>query len=90
MLCRKRPVKTEEYKNVRHVADTFHFEDLDLAHAVCTLPPQLKEAFLLVKGEGFTHAEAARAAHVPVGTMYFRGARGGKAVAQQADSPSNL
>ena len=72
MLRRKRPVDDHRLESVRHVADTFRFEDLDLAHAICSLPPQLKEAFLLVKGEGFSHAEAAKVARVPVGTMYFR------------------
>jgi RNA polymerase sigma-70 factor (ECF subfamily) len=72
MLRRKRPVADQELESLHYVADTFRFEDLDLADAICSLPLPLKEAFLLVKGEGFTHAEAAKAAGVPVGTMYFR------------------
>jgi RNA polymerase sigma-70 factor (ECF subfamily) len=43
-----------------------------LAEAVGGLSDKLREAFLLVKAEGFTHAEAATVLRVPVGTVYFR------------------
>lgn len=72
MLCRKRPVTEARLDAIQHLASTMKFEDLDLATAIQSLPDSLREAFLLVKGEGLTHAEAARVAKVPVGTMYFR------------------
>ena len=54
------------------IASTFRFPDLGLAQALAKLPESLRVAFLLVKGEGFTHAEVAKALRVPVGTVYFR------------------
>lgn len=72
MLRRKRPVREDRLENIEHLATTFRAEDIDLARAISGLSEPLREAFLLVKGEGFTHAEAAKAARVPVGTMYFR------------------
>ncbi|MEQ1823437.1 MAG: sigma-70 family RNA polymerase sigma factor [Fimbriimonadaceae bacterium] len=72
MLCRKRPVTETRLDAIQHLASTMRFEDLDLAAAIQSLPDSLREAFLLVKGEGLTHAEAARVVKVPVGTMYFR------------------
>lgn len=72
MLRRKRPHQEDRLESVRHLASTFRFTDTDLADAILALPDNLREAFLLVKGEGLTHAEAAKAAKVPVGTMYFR------------------
>jgi RNA polymerase sigma-70 factor (ECF subfamily) len=72
MRNRKRRVQVGRIENVREVAASFAFEDIELAEAIRTLPAPLREAFLLVKGEGFTHAEAAKVARVPVGTMYFR------------------
>ena len=72
MLRRRRSTAQAELDEAQYVSDTFQFQDWDLANAICSLSPQLREAFLLVKGEGFTHAEAAKVAKVPVGTMYFR------------------
>ncbi len=72
MLCRSRPQKEEDLESIRNLADTFKIADLDLAAAIQALPEPLREAFLLVKGEGLTHAEAAHVLRVPVGTMYFR------------------
>ncbi|HLK15943.1 MAG TPA: RNA polymerase sigma factor [Fimbriimonadaceae bacterium] len=72
MRRRKREIPNHSLQEAEAVADTFRFTDLDLARAIGALTPELRAAFLLVKGEGFTHAEAARAAKVPVGTMYFR------------------
>lgn len=72
MLRRKRRLSASPIQDYAEVAGTFQFSDLDLAHAIASLPTPLREAFLLVKGEGFSHAEAAKAARVPVGTMYFR------------------
>ena len=72
MLGRKRPAREDRLESIEHLATTFRSEDIDLARAIASLPENLREAFLLVKGEGFTHAEAAKAARVPVGTMYFR------------------
>lgn len=71
-LRRKRSRTEDRLESVQHLADTFQFADLDLADAILSLPDNLREAFLLVKSEGFTHAEAAKVARIPVGTMYFR------------------
>jgi RNA polymerase sigma-70 factor (ECF subfamily) len=72
MLRRRRPVSEDRLDDARHLATTLRGEDIDLANAIASLSDPLREAFLLVKGEGFTHAEAAKVARVPVGTMYFR------------------
>jgi len=72
MQRRKRGVPLDPIRAAKDVVSTFQFEDLTLAQAIYSLPNQLREAFLLVKSEGFTHAEAAKIAKVPVGTMYFR------------------
>jgi len=72
MKQRKRRVPVDPIRAADEVAGTFQFEDLGLAHAINSLPEKLREAFWLVKGEGFTHAEAAKTVRVPVGTMYFR------------------
>jgi RNA polymerase sigma-70 factor (ECF subfamily) len=72
MHRRKRRVQVDPIQSAEDVAGTFQFEDLGLAQAIASLPEALREAFLLVKGEGFSHAEAARIVRVPVGTMYFR------------------
>jgi len=72
MLKRKKSHPQDSLETVRHLASTFPEQDFVLANAVASLSEPLREAFLLVKGEGFTHAEAAKVAHVPVGTMYFR------------------
>ena len=72
MERRKRRVQTDPLIMAETVASTFQFQDMFLAQAIGSLSEPLREAFLLVKGEGMTHAEAAKVAHVPVGTMYFR------------------
>ncbi len=72
MQRRKRRVPVDRLQAATEVASTFRFEDLELAQAIASLPENLREAFLLVKGEGLTHAEAAKALRVPTGTMYFR------------------
>jgi len=72
MRKRKNQVPEDRLESLRQVASSFKFEDFELAEALSTLSDPLREAFLLVKGEGFTHAEAAKALRVPVGTMYFR------------------
>jgi RNA polymerase sigma-70 factor (ECF subfamily) len=70
--CRKKRLRPERIEAAEAVAQTFRFETFELAEAMLALPRPLREAFLLVKGEGLTHAEAAKAVGVPVGTMYFR------------------
>ena len=72
MSKRKKRVHQDPLDDARNVAATFDVADFDLAEAIRELPEALKEAFLLVKGEGLTHAEAAKVLRVPVGTMYFR------------------
>jgi len=72
MLCRRRPPLEERIGSVEVLAATLAAESFELAQAIQSLPEAQKEAFLLVKGEGLTHAEAAKVVHVPVGTMYFR------------------
>lgn len=72
MLCRKRPNRESCLDDAREVAGALQDADFELAEAIGSLPEKLRIAFLLVKGEGLTHAEAAKAMHVPVGTMYYR------------------
>ena len=43
-----------------------------LTCALNALPPDLREAFLLVKAEGLTHREAAQILDIPLGTVQFR------------------
>ncbi len=43
-----------------------------LTCALAALPPDLREAFLLVKAEGLTHREAAQILDAPLGTVQFR------------------
>ena len=43
-----------------------------LTCALNALPPDLREAFLLVKAEGLTHREAAQVLDAPLGTVQFR------------------
>lgn len=47
----------------------------DLARALSTLPPLLREAVILVGAQGLSHIEAARICGVPVGTMKARVSR---------------
>ncbi len=72
MLRRKRKVRTDNLDGLAEVAASFRFKDFELVEAISELPDKQREAFLLVKGEGFSHAEAAKVLRVPVGTVYFR------------------
>ena len=72
MLARRQRVRRDELASNLAVAQTISHDGLVLAQAIARLPEPLREAFLLVKGEGFTHAEAAQAMRLPVGTVYFR------------------
>ncbi len=44
----------------------------DLDDAICSLPPFLREAFVLVKVEGWTSKEAAKILDIPQGTVQWR------------------
>lgn len=73
MLCRKRPQHPERrIEDVEPIAATLKFGEVELAQVIADLPQPLKEAFLLVKGEGFTQAEAAQICGVPEGTIAYR------------------
>lgn len=72
MRCRKRSVQVVRLESIEHMANTMDSKDFGLATAILSLSRVQREAFLLVKGEGLTHAEAAKVAGVPIGTMYFR------------------
>lgn len=47
-------------------------ESVSLACALSALPPDLREAFLLVKAEGLTHREAAQVLNIPQGTVQWQ------------------
>ncbi|MES2461799.1 MAG: RNA polymerase sigma factor [Armatimonadota bacterium] len=49
-----------------------HLLQLSVAAAIADLPYTLREAFVLVKAEGFTHKEAARILDLPQGTVQAR------------------
>ncbi|HEY3782085.1 MAG TPA: RNA polymerase sigma factor [Fimbriimonadaceae bacterium] len=72
MRQRRGMVHEVSLDSIQEVAASFEFVDYELAEAIYALSDRLREAFLLVKGEGFTHAEAAKTLRVPVGTVYFR------------------
>jgi len=72
MLRRRTRTRVELEETVPSPAQTISEDGIDLARAISGLPDPLREAFLLVKGEGFTHAEAAKAMRLPVGTVYSR------------------
>lgn len=72
MRCRKQSVQAIQLESIEHMANTMESKDFALASAIMSLSRLQREAFLLVKGEGLTHAEAAQVVGVPVGTMYFR------------------
>lgn len=72
MRCRKRGIQITQLESIEHLANTMDSKDMDLASAIFALSREQREAFLLVKGEGLTHAEAAKVSCVPIGTMYFR------------------
>ncbi|RAI55933.1 sigma-70 family RNA polymerase sigma factor [Roseicella frigidaeris] len=58
----------------------------DLARALATLPPLLREAVILVGAQGLSHAEAAAVCGVPVGTVKARVSRGRKLLADALGS----
>lgn len=47
-------------------------DSLALSCALAALPPDLREAFLLVKAEGLKYREAAQVLEIPQGTVQFR------------------
>lgn len=47
-------------------------ENIALSCALSALPPDLHEAFLLVKAEGLTYREAAQVLSIPQGTVQWR------------------
>ena len=47
-------------------------ENITLSCALSALPPDLHEAFLLVKAEGLTYREAAQVLAIPQGTVQWR------------------
>lgn len=53
-------------------------ERITIDAALCALPDELREAFLLVKAEGLTHREAARVLNAPMGTVQWRVHEAGK------------
>ena len=57
----------------------------DLARALRTLPPLLREAVILVGAQGLSYEEAATVCSVPVGTMKARVSRARKQLAAALD-----
>jgi RNA polymerase sigma-70 factor (ECF subfamily) len=53
----------------------------DLARALATLPPALREALVLVGARGLSYEEAAAICKVPIGTMKARVSRGRRVLA---------
>jgi RNA polymerase sigma-70 factor (ECF subfamily) len=72
MQCRKSKIPATQLDDAERIPASTPFDDVGLAVAIASLTVAQREAVLLVKGEGLTHAEAAKVAGVPVGTMYFR------------------
>lgn len=72
MHCRKAKIHVTRLDEVDQIPAIEAYDNADLAAAMASLTAAQREAILLVKGEGLSHAEAARVARVPVGTMYFR------------------
>jgi len=54
----------------------------DLARALTALPPALREAVVLVGGQGLSYEQAARICRVPVGTMKARVSRARRQLAE--------
>ncbi len=52
--------------------EQFVTENIALSCALSALPPDLHEAFLLVKAEGLTYREAAQVLGIPQGTVQWR------------------
>jgi RNA polymerase sigma factor (sigma-70 family) len=61
---------------------------LDLAKAAQTLPPEQRAAVLLCLGAEFTHAEAAEALAMPLGTVKSHVARGREKLAAALGGPN--
>lgn len=57
----------------------------DLARALATLPPALREAIVLVGAQGVSHEQAAAICRVPVGTMKARVSRGRRLLAERLE-----
>lgn len=57
----------------------------DLARALATLPPALREAIVLVGAQGLSHEQAAAICRVPVGTMKARVSRGRRLLAERLE-----
>ena len=55
----------------------------DLARAIATLPPGLREALVLVGAQGLSHDQAAAICGVPVGTMKARVSRARQSLLQR-------
>jgi RNA polymerase sigma-70 factor (ECF subfamily) len=69
---KRSPLKTESLdERTRAVPEDIALR-LDLDHALCALPEAQREAFVLVKAEGWTHKEAAKILGVPQGTVQAR------------------
>ena len=47
-------------------------DNVTLTCALAALPPDLCEAFLMVKAEGLKYREAAQVLNIPQGTVQFR------------------
>ena len=54
------------------ILDDVNPEDLDIVTALVHLPPEQKEAFLLVSLERFTYEEASLILNIPIGTLILR------------------
>ncbi|MGV3614294.1 MAG: RNA polymerase sigma factor [Fimbriimonas sp.] len=59
------------------------------AWALERIGPKLKEAFLLVRAEGFTYSESAAILNVPVGTVQSRVHEAGKRLAELLEAQPN-
>ncbi|WP_395094981.1 RNA polymerase sigma factor [Armatimonas sp.] len=66
------PLKTESLDESEGIAPEDIALRLDLDRAIRTLSGSQREAFVLVKAEGWTHKEAAKILGVPQGTVQAR------------------
>lgn len=71
MARRKGKVIQTPLEAASEIASTLAAPDFDLAQAISELPESLKEAFLLVKGEGLSHKEAGSILGAPEGTVSY-------------------
>lgn len=65
-------LKTEPLDESEGIAPEDIALRLDLGRAICALTESQREAFVLVKAEGWTHKEAAKILGVPQGTVQAR------------------